>query len=645
MSIKPILSFAIFVSAGAGLAEDPPITKEALDQAPEAEVERLGVVQTLGRICGNCLVPGTREYPPRYIVSFWSMADRSFFKTFIIELATGEARTVTEDGFDKDAPRWPWVQADDGKCFLSTMRGALAVYDPTTDKIKMVRPCPEASWLRGLAIGGDGAVYVSGYPKGDAGRYDPRTGEVEYFGPQGGPFSITNIYGYSVGSDGKWVYTASGKIPWYVVAYNRKTKQQKNLLKFNQSDFPNVRQIGKEVYLTASIVDQQAGISRVEHYLLSDGEAKPIDTPPNQPKVSYAWTDVLQPAIDNPGRGLPMIDGSAIFRYKPAEADDNEPYREVKLPIPGEPYNVRRIAPMGDGRVVVATGIYGDVFLFDPKTGSYERVGNPANRNVYCLHAKDGTIYFGGYANAFLGVFEDRQGRLLHNWNRMLGSKRTLSLVEGADGKFYLGCHAEREFVGGALAWWDPNAPEGEQAGGIRFPNDEANWTVTAMDGKYIVIATSAVVDPTNPGYEPPGGKIIVYSTEEQKIINEFVPFPNDVPQGNRRGSAGLIVEAAPGSILGFTTFQGKPLMYVCELLTSKMLRRSELPAPARGDLKRGPDGAVYTFLEETLVRINPKTYAIAPICKASPGRMAFVGADLYLSGQPELRRIRGIAE
>jgi hypothetical protein len=83
-----------------------------------------------------------------------------------------------------------------------------------------------------------------------------------------------------------------------------------------------------------------------------------------------------------------MIDGNAIFRYKPAGAAADAAWRDVELAIPGEPYNVRRIAPMGDGRVIVATGIYGDVFLFDPKTGTYQRVGNPANRNVYCLYAK-----------------------------------------------------------------------------------------------------------------------------------------------------------------------------------------------------------------------------------------------------------------
>jgi hypothetical protein len=165
------------------------------------------------------------------------------------------------------------------------------------------------------------------------------------------------------------------------------------------------------------------------------------------------------------------------------------------------------------------------------------------------------------------------------------------------------------------------------------------------MDGRYIVVATTAVVDPANPDYEPTGGKIVVYSTDEQKIVNEFVPFPDDVPQGNRRGSAGLIIEAAPGIILGFTTFQSKPVMYACDLQSGKMVHKIELPAAARGDLKRGPDGMIHTFLDETLVRINPKTYAIVPMCKVAPGRMVFVGADLYLSGQSELRRIRDVAK
>ena len=72
----------------------------------------------------------------------------------------------------------------------------------------------------------------------------------------------------------------------------------------------------------------------------------------------------------------------ALFHYTPAGAPPGTK-KEVRLPLPGEPYRVTRIEPTKAGRLIVATGIYGDVFLYDTKTNRIEKVGNPANRNVY----------------------------------------------------------------------------------------------------------------------------------------------------------------------------------------------------------------------------------------------------------------------
>jgi len=641
----------VLVSCAAAWGGEMVITKEALDAAPEAKVEKFGVVQTMGRICGHGFSPGTKERPPRQIISFWSMADRKFFATFVVDLPTGEVRKISEPGFDQDAPRWPSVVGKDGKMFFSCMRGALAIYEPERDTFKMVRPIARATWLRGLAIGPDGGVYVSDYPSGSAARYDPVTGTIEEYGPQGGPFNITNIYGYSVGSDGEWVYTAVGKIPWYVVACNRKTKEQKKLFQFDQADFPGILQRGDEVYLSAHIVDQAKNTSRAEYYRLAGGTATRIEKLPDKPPATPP--ELPQPEVEMPSRGLDMEPGGAVLWYRMPEARvaaeksgkqegtrEELGWRKVLLPIPGEPWKVQRIAPMGDGRIVFATGIYGDVFIFDPAQGKYERVGNPANRNVYCLLVVGGKIYFGGYSNAIIGTFDDGRGKILYDYNRIVGSKHSYHLALGADGRIYLGNQAEREFVGGSLAWWDPKVPDGNP-GGIRFANDENVWLTTALDGRFMVYSSRAVSDPAHPEVKATDGRLIVYDTREQKIVQQFTPLPGE----EKNGTAGMIIEATPGVVLGLSRFQGKPVMYAAEVLTGKVLHVAPLPVAAAGDLQRGPDGMLYTFLGETLVRIEPKTLAITPVCRAAPGRMAFSGADLYLSGEPELRCIRAVAK
>lgn len=191
--LNPVASVvAIALLAGSGsFAAAPKL--EQLRAVPQAKVEKFGPVQAAGRVCGWAVVPATANRPPRLVISFWSMANRRFFATFVADLATGKVRRVEEPGFEKDAPRWPSVVASDGKHFFSCMNGGLAVYDPANDTFKLVRPISRASWLRGIAIGADGAVYVSDYPSGSAARYDPRSGDIEDYGPQGEPFTIRNI--------------------------------------------------------------------------------------------------------------------------------------------------------------------------------------------------------------------------------------------------------------------------------------------------------------------------------------------------------------------------------------------------------------------------------------------------------------------
>jgi hypothetical protein len=607
-----------------------------LDAAPPGNVEKLGVVQQQARICTQMLSPATKDYPARYLIGFWSMADRKYYATFVVNLSTGAFRKVDAPGFDKDTLRWPTQMGDDGKCFFGCLNGGLAVYDPAMDEFKHLRPIPKSGWLRGLAIGTDGAVYASDYPTGSAARYDPKTGEVENYGPQGGPFEITSIYGYSVGAEGDWVYTAAGKIPWYVVACNRKTKQQTNLFKFKQEDFPNVVQRRNGVFLSVSIVDQAKNTSRTECYRLENGKATKIENlPPNDPAPARAWDGIPQPVVQSSDQGLPFEDNAAVLLYRPAGAAD---FSKALLPVTPEPYNVQRIAPMGDGRVLVAPGSYGNVYLFDPKTNKYDLVGNPAKRNIYSMLVHDGSIYFAGYSNAILGVFEKGDGVILHDYNRMLGSKHSYGLAVGGDGFIYLANQAEREFVGGSLAWWNPKTKE---PGGIRFPNDVCERVISVDGGKLMVVATQAVNDPTHPEIKVKDGNLIVYDTAQRKVLHKFAPITG----ADSSGSAGFIAEGTPGIVVGLASVNKKGMIYVANAREGKTLQSAALPAEPKGDLQRGPDGQLYGFLGDTLVRIDAKTYAVTPLCKAAPGRIVFVDRDAYLSGGPELRRIKDVAK
>lgn len=585
----------------------------------EPKIEFLGVIERQARLRGTAVSPATEHYPPRFIAGFDGEDG-----TWIVNLNDGSSRKVEAPGFEKEHIGWPSFIGADGKIFCSTFKGGLTVYDPLKDTMKMIRPIPEARWLRGMAIGPDGCVYVSDYPSGSAARYDPQTGEVTNYGPQGGPFTINNIYGYSVGSEGRWVYTAAGKMPWFVVAFDTQTGKQKNILTYPSSDHPEVHQRGKEVFLEVKFGGPGASNPPVR-YRLADGQAKTVTELPKFDD-SYVPGIKQQPQLDGLGRSLTLVEGGAEFRCKLNGQDE---WKRIVIPAKGVDMTVERVARIADGRLLVSTGPYGNVHTFNPATGKATQIGIPASKNVYDMLQIDGRIYFCGYPNAILGAFDESEGKILGNWHDIIGSKHALFLVKGADGRIYSGNHAEREFVGGSLGWYSPDTKE---FGGIRFPNDDCQSLVSAMNGKLIVYSSEFSHDPLHPEIKQKDGQLIVYDTESHEIVRKISPVSDP--------SAGVIVEVKPGIVIGFSQHEKSPVIYKVDLNTGNVISRIGMDTAVRQQVVLGPDNMVYAITGEHLTRINPETMQLRRICNAEPGRMAFVGTDLYLTGHVELRRL-----
>ena len=57
-----------------------------------------------------------------------------------------------------------------------------------------------------------------------------------------------------------------------------------------------------------------------------------------------------------------------------------------------------------------------------------------------------------------------------------------------------------------------------------------------------------------------------------------------------------------------------------------------------------GPDGFLWTYLKDVLVRIDPKDVSVRVAGRIAPvGYPTFVEKDVYLSGSEQLRRIRNV--
>lgn len=609
-----ISAWLTFASAGSLLAQT------------SFEVENLGAAERQARIRGHALSLGTADYPARLLIGFVD-GDGAW----IVNLEDGGARRADSPGFDEDYIQWPSFTGADGMVFTSCGKGGLAIFDPVADTLKLVRPIEGAWWLRGLAIGPSGSVFVSDYPTGSAAKYDPKTGQITNFGPQGGPFDVTHVYGYSVGSDGQFVYTAAGKMPWRVVALDTKTGKQQVLMEFDPGDHPEVHQRAEKVFLHVQFAAPKPGAPAEAVFQLAGGKAEPSDALPRFDDSYVPGDDRPQPEVEAFDRGLPILDDGAHLRFRgPGE----ETWKTAVIPVAGNDMMIERIAPLANGQLLVAAGPYGNVHYFDPATGKFSRIGSPAEKNVYDLLEIDGVKYFCGYPNSIIGILEDDGGRLIGDWHESLKSKHANFLVPGADGRLYSGNHNERESTGGALGWFDPKTSE---FGGIHFPNDDCEFLTTALDRRYIVYASDFTHNPATPEITKRSGRLIVYDTAERKIVRQVAPLSD--------GSAGVLVETTPGKMLGFGQNDKLPVLYTFDVETGAVGELVTLPAKAPRFIARGPDGKVYFFVKDQLVRADPETLVLEAICPAAPGRMAFVGNDLYLGGTSQLRRVRGVGQ
>ena len=180
-------------------------------------------------------------------------------------------------------------------------------------------------------------------------------------------------------------------------------------------------------------------------------------------------------------------------------------------------------------------------------------------------------------------------------------------------------------------------------------------WIAPALDGRLIVISTIRAADELNNNRAPEEAKLFVYDVSAQKMVREIVPLA-------KTRTTGLIVEAAAGRLLGLTSDPADPkrsVLYGADVTTGELLFAKPLPSPVSTDaywphwvdpsyeynaFVLGPDGFVWTYLKDVLVRIDPSNASMHVVGRIDPvGWPTFVGRDVYLSGNERLRRIRNI--
>lgn len=670
---------------------DQPDLETQLANAPTLDPERLAVPAQGVTSWTFQLVPNPDG--KTYDALQW------YFKTYsgptwlyACDLATGE---VKKQRFPdrRQIHMHGGLLAPDGKYYIVTPDWNagmnLFVYDPTTNLLedRGIFVPNLVGETRRLVLGPDGLIYGTGSyrepRKAGAYCYDWKTGKVVHdYGPIGPDHAPHGAWGYYIGVDGQYIYVASGKIPWYLVAVNIKTGEETLLAQTKAGGNMSLSPMNGGARVTV----QNEPEAKQEHFWLYHGKMIPkTDNKPPWSPFQTPW-DKAPPGPEVYRGQVDPVDGKAYLWWRSADdaarapkpmPDETKPedlgWKRLELrDVETYPLAIHRLVPLPDGRLFGTAQAYIGRFLFDPKTGKGRPLGN-GGPSIYALAVHGERLYWSGYAGGPVDEFDPaRPWTLLRggppgheppdiksaesNPRRVVDSlhgktrvKKMFSAAIGADGCLYFGGAGIRDYSGGSLGWFDPES--GEYDGVWRpFSGYRIYWVTSALDGRYIVASTKTATDELNGDVRPESAKLFVWDTAEKKIVRDFVPVP-------KATKAGPVIEVTHGRLLGMTEdpdVENGGLLLGVDVRTGAVLFTKKLPDTLRfrwghgtthWDYVKGPDGNVYTYLGNVLVRIRPADASVEVLGRPGRvGRLCFSGNDLYLAGDEPVRRLADIA-
>ena len=591
----------------------------------------------------------------------------------------------------------------DGKYYIATPSRktwsmGLFVYDPATDAVEdrgEIVPGLGGE-VRPLVVGPDGRIYGTGTRGNRVGLYiyDPKLGKVvKDFGAVGPSHPNGAWSRYVMGVDDTHAYIASGMVPaWYLVAVNLTTGDQKVLL---ESPTEQVMDIIEHFPSAFARLPQGNGAPDKEYWLYHGQAMLMTNSMPPWPRQASPWDKAVPKPEVYFDQIDPDADGNAVLWSRAREdprteepkgtANENRKakpedrsWRATRLEgVETYPHRINPLSVLPDGRLYGTGDDYAGTFIFDPKTGQTTYCGPRTGLAPYTTILAGGKLYLSGYSGGHLFVFDPARAwtlgkggppgdpapdqadpksnpRYLGDFDRTTRVGLMHGSALGADGRIYFGGFGLRHYTGGGFGWYDPRT--GKLDGFWRELSGYAvQWITAALEGRLIVISTIRAADELNHHQAPEEARLFVYDVNAGQIVRKIAPIP-------RGHTTGLIAEVTPGRLLGLTSdpeHRDRSVLYGVDVTSGEVLFSKGLPSPVPRDAHwphwvdpsyeyhafgRGPDGFVWTCLEDVLVRIDPTDAGVRVVGKMDPvGWPTFVGRDLYFSGNESLRRIRSI--
>ncbi|MFO7907435.1 MAG: hypothetical protein ACQESR_07780 [Planctomycetota bacterium] len=547
------------------------------------------------------------------------------------------------------------------------------IYDPAHDAfVEGVKPFGDDVINGRCVLGENGMIYGMGWPRDKSGfvayRFDPKTCEATRFDTFGPPNEHRRELYRKVMMFGDWIYAAIGARPWHLVAFNVQTGKGRVLATTEPIiGDPNTIAMDRMKGGLSGHVRSAASVSGIDEFdedefrfWLHDGRMYPRvnEVPPwsdapaqKNPPKSYNWDREFQvwprnfeppspPPFIRKDAGAPDVSGQVELPYRIGDQEEWQTLRYTVKMYPGE---VKLLSEVNDHILFATDSGYGQHVFYNPRTSEIKRIGGTLS--PYSLGLFRDRLYVSGYPGSQLVEYGFSQPLGLKQEPpnpKRLGYPASDTHVPlggtlgGADGRVYNGgTTVGRRRVGGGIGWYDTETAE---LGGMPLEGHRIFWMTTAADRRYIVLSSKCEA----------GGRLFVWDTQTHSFRHRVAP-----PEGATR--PGPIAEALPDLVLGHTVnAEDKPLLYGFDPVSGVILWTKAVPSPPvtafalvrrqAYAFRRGPNGFIWSFFDNTLVRIDPRDARVEAIGRlpngTRPAQLGFVQDQLYMAGGDHVRRI-----
>lgn len=587
----------------------------------------------LGGLVASAVGPGQRPGTKRLYLSYLYL-DHTI-DVVAVDPATGNYKVFANPAPTESGARCMTV-GPDGNVYLGTLPHAhFLKLDVKAGKlIDLGRPSPTEEYIWDVAFGHDGKLYGATYPQSKLVRYDPVSGAMEDLGRMD---PVEQYAHFVAGSDDGFVYVGIGTSKANIAAYEIATGRHREILPV---EFQKVGQAsvyrGKDGNVYGKLGNdffRLRGWSATP--ITKDQAAAPI--PANQLKD---------------GRTVKAT-GHTIRLTSPS----TERVSEQAFGYPGNLLNVFRIGASPDGQIYGSSILPIHFLRLNEKQGTLSDLGDLGGGEIYSFLAHDRRLLAAAYAGMTplmnfnptkpFAITDGDKNPALIDFDNSDEGWRPQAMIEGPDGKVFIGAVSGYGKLGGPLVVWNVANTKI-----VQYPNLVQDQSVVTLTRWKDLIAGGTTVGGGGGSHPTKSeARLFLWNPKTRQKVFETAPVAGAgtitdliaAPNGLIYGIAGRATAAVDVGKKATTPPKGtQSVLFAFDPVKREVSMQKVAPfsGVVYNSVKVGADGKIWGLASSGIFAIDPKNNDVSLVASSPThitGGFAMLGNTIYFTSGAEV--------